>query len=105
MGSRRVAAGRAAVAGGALALLLATTAWSLPWAAALAAAGYGIATGLFPILYIIFGSLLLYHLTAVTGWAERLRESLAHLARDRHLLLLLLGFGFAAFLDGTAGFL
>lgn len=105
IGSRRVAAGKAALAGALLAIGLATTAWALPWRAALAAAAYGVGTGLFPIVYIIFASLLLYQLTAVTGWATRLRESLVHVARDRLLLLLLLGFGFAAVLDSTAGFL
>jgi len=105
IGSRRVAAWIAAVAGALLALALASTVWELPGSAALTAAGYGIATGMFPILYVIFGSLLLYHLTAVTGWADRLRDSLADVARDRHLLLLIVGFGFAAFLDSTAGFL
>jgi lactate permease len=103
--SRRVVAWKAALIGAGLAFLLAITAWRLPWPAALAAAGYGVATGLFPIVYIIWASLVLYNLTVVTGWAERLRQSLAHLAADRDLLLLVIGFGFAAFLDSTAGFL
>ena len=105
IGSRRVAAWKASVAGAILALGLGTTVWALPWRPALAAAGYGMATGLFPIVYIISGSLLLYHLTVATGWAARLRESLADIAEDRHLLLLLVGFCFTAFLDSTAGFL
>ena len=105
IGSRRVVAWKAAVAGAALALVLALGPWSLPGRAALAAVAYGVASGLFPILYLIFASLLLYNLTVVTGWAERLRASLAGVAGDRHLLLLLVGFGFAAFLDSTAGFL
>ena len=105
IGSRRVAAWKASIAGAVLALGLGTTVWALPWRSALAAAGYGMATGLFPIVYIISGSLLLYHVTVVTGWAARLRGSLAHIAEDRHLLLLLVGFCFAAFLDSTAGFL
>jgi lactate permease len=48
---------------------------------------------------------LLYQLTVVSGWAQRLRASLVHLMDDRHVVLLLVGFGFAAFLDSTAGFL
>jgi lactate permease len=105
IGSRRAPAWKATLLGAGLAFLLATTAWSLPPSAALAAAGYGVATGIYPILYIIWGSLLLYQLTVVTGWAERLRNGMTYLAKDRHLLLLLVGFGFAAFLDSTAGFL
>ena len=105
IGSRRVAAWKASLAGVVLALVLGTTVWPLAWRSALAAAGYGMATGLFPIVYIIAGSLLLHHLTVVTGWAARFRGSLVQIAEDRHLLLLLLGFCFAAFLDSTAGFL
>ncbi len=105
IGSRRVAAWKASLVGALLAAGLATTAWALPWRTTLASFGYGVATGLFPIVYIVFGSLLLHHLTVVTGWAARLREGLVRVAEDRHLLLLILGFGFAAFLDATAGFL
>ncbi len=105
IGSRRVAAWKASLAGAVMAVGLGTTIWALPWRSALAAVGYGIASGLFPIVYIIAGSLLLSHLTVVTGWAARLQGSLAYIAEDRHLLLLLVGFCFAAFLDSTAGFL
>jgi lactate permease len=103
--SRRVAAWRAAVLGAALAFLLATTVFALPLRAAISAALYGVATGLFPIVYIVAGSVFLYQLTVASGWAERLRASLVHLMEDRYLVLLLVGFGFAAFLDSTAGFL
>lgn len=103
--SRRVPAWAAALAGFALAFVLATTAFDLSVRAAIAAGLYGVATGLFPIVYIVAGSVLLYQLTVVTGWAKRLRVSLLHLMEDRFLVLLLIGFGFAAFLDSTAGFL
>ena len=105
IGSQRVAAWKAALVGAALAAVLATAGWALPWRTALAAVGYGAASALFPIVYIIWTSLLLYQLTVATGWAERLRASLAAVAADRDLLLLGVGFGFTAFLDSTAGFL
>lgn len=103
--SRRVAAWRAALVGAALAFAVATSAFDLPLRAAVSAGLYGVASGLFPIVYIVAGSVLLYQLTVVSGWAERLRASLVHLMDDRHVVLLLVGFGFAAFLDSTAGFL
>ena len=103
--SRRVPAWRAALAGAALAFLLATTVFGLSLRAAVAACLYGVATGLYPIVYIVAGSVLLYQLTVVSGWAERLRASLVHLMDDRHVLLLVVGFCFSAFLDSTAGFL
>jgi L-lactate permease len=105
IGTRRVPAWGAALVGALVAMFLSVVAWSLPPGVAAAAAAQGAATGLFPITYIVFASLLLYNLTTVAGWAARLRESLARVAEDRHFLLLLLGFGLAAFLDATAGFL
>lgn len=105
LATRRAAGHRAALAGAVLATLLALTVWRLPAPAVAAAALYGMILGVFPITYLIASSLLLYHLTVVTGWAERLRAGLARLVLDRYLLLLLIGFGFAAFLDSTAGFL
>lgn len=105
IGTRRAPAWAAALLGALGAVALAVTAWSLPVPVALAAAVQGAATGLFPITYIVFAALLLFNFTTVSGAAARLRDSLAHVARDRDFLLLLLGFGLAAFLDSTAGFL
>ncbi len=103
--SRRASSPHASLAGAAVAFALSVGAFGLPVDTAAAAVAFGMATGLHPIVYIIFGSLLLHHLTIVTGWAERLRKGLAGLVRDRFVLLLLVGFGFAAFIDSTAGFL
>ncbi len=105
LSSRRLASHQAALVGSGLAALLALTVWRFPLPSVLAAAGHGLVIALFPITYIIAASLLLYNLTVVSGWAERLRSSLVQTIPDRYLLLLLIGFGFAAFLDSTAGFL
>lgn len=105
LAARKVAGHWAALVGALLAALLALAVWQLPFLVTLAAGVYGMALGVFPITYIIAGSLLLYNLTVVSGWAERLRATLGQLVPDRYLLLLLIGFGFVAFLDSTAGFL
>lgn len=105
LGLLRVSSHKAAIAGVILAAMLAMTVWEFSLSATLAAGAYGMAIGIFPILYIIASSLLLYNLTVVSGWAERLRAALQQTIPDRYLLLLLVGFGFAAFLDSTAGFL
>lgn len=105
MGVWRWPAHKAALAGLGLAILLALAVWRYPLEALLSAVLYGLAQGLFPIIYIIAASLLLYNLTAVSGWAEQLRLSLSQSLPNRYYLLLLIGFSFTAFLDSTAGFL
>ena len=105
MGAWRWPAHKAALAGLGLAILLALAVWRYPLGAALSAILYGLALGLFPIIYIIATSLFLYNLTAVSGWAEQLQASLSETMPNRYYLLLLIGFSFTAFLDSTAGFL
>jgi lactate permease len=105
MGAWRWPAHKAALAGLGLAILLAMGVWRYPPGATLSAVLYGLAQGLFPILYIIAASLLLYNLTTVSGWAEQLRASLSESLPNRYYLLLVIGFSFVAFLDSTAGFL
>ncbi len=105
LGPLRVSSHIAASVGAFLAAVLAVIVWRFPLTTTLIAGIYGVAIALFPIIYIIATSLLLYNLTVVSGWAEKLRATLEQTIPDRYLLLLLIGFGFAAFLDSTAGFL
>ena len=62
------------------------------------------AFGLFPISWIVFASLLLYGLAVDTGKFEVIKDSLGALSADRRLQLLLIGFSFSAFIEGSAGF-
>ena len=94
----------AALLGVAVALVVAVLAYGMPARMALGAAGYGAAFGMFPIGWIIINVMFLYELTVKRGLMEVLRESLARIAPDARVQLVLIAFCFGAFLEGMAGF-
>ncbi len=94
----------AALLGLGVALAVALFAFHMPVDAALATAGYGAAYGLFPIGWIILNLIFLYQLTVDKGLFAVLRGSLAHLAPDPRVQLVLIAFSFGAFFEGAAGF-
>lgn len=94
----------AALLGLGVALAVALFAFHMPVDAALATAGYGAAYGLFPIGWIILNLIFLYQLTVEKGLFAVLRGSLANLAPDPRVQLVLIAFSFGAFFEGAAGF-
>jgi lactate permease len=94
----------AALLGLGVALAIALFAYHMPADMALATAGYGAAYGLFPIGWIILNLIFLYTLTVKKGLFAVLRESLAHLAPDPRVQVILIAFSFGAFFEGAAGF-
>ncbi len=94
----------AALAGLAVALAVAGMVYRLPLSTALAAAGYGAATGLFPIGWIILNLMFLYDLTVQRGGFDVLRRSLGAWAPDPRLQVILIAFCLGAFFEGAAGF-
>lgn len=94
----------AALVGLAVALVVAVLAYRMPVRLAVGAAGYGAAFGLFPIGWIIINVMFLYELTVRRGLMEVLRDSLARIAPDARVQLVLIAFSFGAFLEGMAGF-
>jgi lactate permease len=100
----RVRAHWAAVLGLAAALTVAILVFGMPARLALAAAADGAAFGLLPIGWIIFGAIFVYDVTVRSGDFEVLKHSIAGLASDRRIQLLLIGFSFGAFIEGAAGF-
>jgi lactate permease len=104
LGIRRTVGWIAAVSALATTLLVAVGIIGMPFVPAAAAAVAGAAFGLFPIAWIVFSSLLLYRIAVETGQFEIIKDSLGRLSGDRRLQLLLIGFGFNAFIEGAAGF-
>ena len=94
----------AALTGLGVALAVAVFAYGMPVRLAWGAAGYGAAFGLFPIGWIILNVMFLYELTVRRGLMEVLRDSLARIAPDARVQLVLIAFSFGAFLEGMAGF-
>src|SRR5438876_820820 len=94
----------AALLGLLVALLIATLAYRMPITAAGAATLHGAATGLFPIGWIILNLIFLYQLTVQKGLFDVLRDSLASVAPDPRIQVILVAFSFGAFFEGAAGF-
>jgi len=94
----------AALIGLAVALALAIGVYQMPTDAAAATTLYGAAFGLFPIGWIILNVIFLYQLTVERGLFDVLRDSLARIAPDARIQLILIAFAFGAFLEGMAGF-
>ncbi len=94
----------AALAGLGVALAVALAFCGMPADAAFATAIYGAAYGLFPIGWIILNLIFLYQLTVERGHFKVLRQSLAALAPDPRVQVILIAFSFGAFFEGAAGF-
>ena len=86
------------------ALAVALGAYQMPVKAAVAASLYGAGFGLFPIGWIILNVIFLYQLTVKRGLFGVLRDSLATLAPDPRVQVILIAFSFGAFIEGIAGF-
>jgi L-lactate permease len=100
---RRWLASKAGAAGALTAILVAVTAFAMPWDKALAAFGYGVAFGLLPVGWTIFCAMLLYNITVEMGQFSVVRRSVAGLSGDARIQAILIGFAFGAFLEGAAG--
>jgi len=94
----------AATLGLAVALAVALLVYGMPLRAAAGSALYGAAFGLFPIGWIILNVIFLYQLTVERGLFATMRDSLARVAPDPRVQLILIAFSFGAFLEGMAGF-
>src|SRR5262245_33991262 len=94
----------AALLGLAVALVVALFVYGMPIKAAAATTVYGAAYGLFPIGWIILNLIFLYQLTVQKGLFAVLKSSLARLAPDPRIQLILIAFCFGAFFEGAAGF-
>jgi lactate permease len=78
--------------------------FGMPAQMAVKAAGLGIASGLFPIGWIVLNIIFLHRLTTLNGYFKVLQDSISGITEDRRLQLLLVAFCFGAFFEGAAGF-
>ena len=86
-----------------LMLLVAVAGYGMPARAAISAALLGMASGLWPIGWIILMAVFFYNLTVEAGQSEVTQSSLSSLTNDRRLQALLIAFCFSAFLEGVSG--
>jgi len=86
-----------------LALVVAIVFYGMPAPLALASAGYGFLYGLWPIAWLIVNALFLFAITTESGQFKIIRASVVSITKDHRLQMLLVGFGFGAFLEGATG--
>lgn len=104
LGLFRVRAHYAALAGLATAFLVALPVYGMPAPMATAALANGALFGLFPIGWIVLTAMFVYDLTVKTGQFELAKDSIAGMASDRRIQVLLIAFCFGAFVEGSTGF-
>jgi len=86
------------------AICVAVIGFSMPSDLALRASGLGLASGLFPIGWIVLNVIFLYRLCVEQGSFELLQRTIGGVTQDRRLQLLLIAFSFGAFFEGASGF-
>lgn len=100
----RIRAHFSALLGLSVAMAVALWVCQMPLTSTLASAAYGAAYGLFPIGWIVLNLIFLYRLTVDQGLFPALGASLAKLAPDPRIQVILVAYCFGAFLEGAAGF-
>ena len=85
-------------------MLVAVFVYGMPFRLSLAAAANGAAFGLFPIGWIVLTAIFVYDITVETGQFEVIKQTIAGLADDRRIQVLLIAYSFGAFIEGAAGF-
>jgi len=88
----------------AVALVVAVAVFHMPAQLAGISTLLGAGYGLFPIYWIIFPVIFMYHLTVRAGRFGLLQECLVGVTEDSRLQLLLIAFIFGAFFEGASGF-
>jgi lactate permease len=99
-----VKAHKAALLGLLSALVIGVFVYGMPVSMAGASALNGAAFGLFPIGWIVLNAIFVYDITVKTGKFEIVKDTIAGLASDRRIQVLLIAYGFGAFIEGAAGF-
>jgi lactate permease len=102
--SNKVKAHIAAVIALVVANLVAIYLFTMPANMSLRASVLGVATGFFPIGWIVLNVIFLYRLTVEKGAFETLQTTIGGVTQDRRLQLLLIAFCFGAFFEGASGF-
>jgi lactate permease len=105
LGVFRRPAWQAALAGLVVGVLVAVGPWQMPTGLAVQSVLNGATFALWPVMWIVFGGLLLYNIAVHSGRFDAFSSwMLGNLPNDRRVVLVVLGFCFGALLEGVAGF-
>ncbi len=100
----KTAAHKAALQSLVITVLLASLLWKQSLPNVGFAAAEGVLTVLWPIAPVIIASLFTYNLVVRTGAMDSIKRMLSQVSNDQRVLALLIGWGFANFMEGIAGF-
>ena len=78
-------------------------AFATPWETVAVASAKGVWDAIF-ILYVVWPALLLYQVTDQAGGYDALRQGITRFSRNELFIVIALGWVFASFLQGIAGF-
>jgi lactate permease len=96
---------QASLAGLVTGIVIAIAVWQFPAGLAVSATLDGIVFALWPIMWIVFAALILYNVAVQSGRFDAFRRwVLLHLPNDRRIVLIVIGYGFGALLEGVTGF-
>jgi lactate permease len=104
LGIKRKPAWISSLVGLAAAMLISGLVYGMPAGRLFSSVLMGASFGLFPIGWVVFTAVLLYRITLESGCFGLLKDSIAHLADDKRMQVLLIAFAFGAFVEGAAGF-
>lgn len=85
-------------------LLVALCIHDMPMMNAATAVLEGVALACWPILLVIIAAIFTYNLSLHTKSMDIIKQMLTSVSHDRRVIVLLIGWGFGAFLEGMAGF-
>ncbi len=100
----KMPAHKAALQSLAIAFLFAVFLWKQSLPNMGLAATEGVMSVLWPIAPVIIASLFTYNLVVKTGAMDSIKRMLSQVSNDKRVLALLIGWGFANFMEGIAGF-
>jgi lactate permease len=95
---------RAALIALAATVAVALGVYHMPVAYAASSLVYGAGYGLFPIGWLVLNVIFVYQLTVRRGLFDVLRQSLAQIAPDPRIQIILIAYAFGSFLEGMSGF-
>ena len=87
-----------------LAAVLALTVIDMPFSNVATAAAEGAIFAFWPILLVTIAALILYKYSVATGGMDVIIKLMTGISRDKRIIVLMLAWGFGAFLEAIAGF-
>jgi lactate permease len=84
-------------------LIIAITAFKMPFGQALSAGVYGAARSVLLVLWITFNAIWIYNMTVETGHFAVLRRAFSRISDDQRVQAIVIAFAFGALLEALAG--